>query len=91
MTGVQNRQRSEGASMTTRWTKEGGHKHRTEKDKYVGRLHREINTMHEYSCTQNTVCVHVTYTVVTVHAICEGLDFNLNKFLNLVFTNFSKT
>ena len=26
-----------------------------------------------YSCTRDTVCMQVTYTIVTVHAICEGL------------------
>ena len=29
--------------------------------------------MHEFSCTRNAVCVHVTCMVVTMHAICEGL------------------
>ena len=29
--------------------------------------------MHEFLCTRNAVYAHVTYTVVTVHAICEGL------------------
>ena len=26
-----------------------------------------------HPCTRNSVCVRVTYTVVTVHAICECL------------------
>ena len=29
--------------------------------------------MHKFSCTRNAVCIHVTYTFVTVHTICEGL------------------
>ena len=29
--------------------------------------------MHEFSCMHNAVSVHVTWTVVTVYAICEGL------------------
>ena len=36
-------------------------------------LHKEINTLHEYSCTPNSVFVHVTCSVLTVHAICEGV------------------
>ena len=36
-------------------------------------LQRGINTLHKFSCMYNSVCVHITYTVVTVHAICEGL------------------
>ena len=36
-------------------------------------LHRGISTVHEFSCTRNAVCVHVTCTVVTVHTICEDL------------------
>ena len=36
-------------------------------------LHRGINIVHEFSCTRNAVCVHVTRTVVTMHAICEGM------------------
>ena len=53
-------------------------KHRAEKrDGHIGRfksfLQRGVNTLHEFSCTRNAVCEHVTYTVVTVHAICEGL------------------
>ena len=32
--------------------------------------------MHRFSCTHNVACVHVTFKVVTVHAICEGLHKN---------------
>ena len=32
-----------------------------------------INTVHGFSFTHKAVCVHVTYTVANVHAICEGL------------------
>ena len=39
-------------------------------------LHRGINTVHKLLCTHNAVCVHVTFTVVSVHAICEGLVWN---------------
>ena len=49
-------------------------------------LHRVINIMHEFSCTRNPVCVDVTYTVVTVHAICEGL---LNNHYGNLVLNFS--
>ena len=39
-------------------------------------FHRGINTVrNQFSCTRNTVCVHVTCTVIIVHIICEGLDF----------------
>ena len=42
-------------------------------DRFISVLHREINTVDEFSCTCDAVCMHVTHTVVTVHAICEGL------------------
>lgn len=46
------------------------------KDKRIGRfklfLHGGISTLHKCSCMCNAFCVHVTYTVVTMHAICEG-------------------
>ena len=29
--------------------------------------------MHKFLCTRNTICVHVTCTVVILHAISEGL------------------
>ena len=32
--------------------------------------------MHGLSCTRNVACVHGTFMVVTVHAICEGLHNN---------------
>ena len=71
--------------MATRWTKEGGDKQKKtkdrKKDKHIGRLHRGINTVHEYSCTHIGVCVHVTYTVVAVHAVCKGLDFKFKQVL----------
>ena len=66
-------------------------KHRAEKkDEHSGSfklfLHRVINIMPEFSCTLNPVCVDVTYTVVTVHAICEGL---LNNHYDNLVVNFS--
>ena len=36
-------------------------------------FYTEINTVHKFSCTYNFVYVHVTCTVVTVHAICKVL------------------
>ena len=36
-------------------------------------LDRGINSTHEFQCTGNTVCMHVTCMVVTLYAICEGL------------------
>ena len=72
-------QHSEGASMTTRWMREPT-KHRPEK-KDISRLFklldRGINTVHKFSCMHKAVCMHVLCTVVTVHAICEGLIFKL--------------
>ena len=52
-------------SMVTQWTRGRGNKYRTEKeDEHFGRfklfLHREINTVHEFSCKQNSVCAVVT-------------------------------
>ena len=32
--------------------------------------------MHGFSCTRDVVCVHVTFMVVTVHAICDVLRKN---------------
>ena len=32
-----------------------------------------INIVHEFPCTCNAVCVHITCTVTTVYAICAGL------------------
>ena len=53
-------------------------KHRAgEKEENIGRfklfLHRGINSVHKFLCTCNTVCMHITCTVVTVHGIFEGL------------------
>ena len=42
-------------------------------DRFILVLHREINTVDEFPCTCDTVCMHVTHTVVTVHATCEGM------------------
>ena len=42
-----------------------------------GRL-AHSNSVHEFSCTGNAVCVHVTYTVVTLLAIWEGLQYQSN-------------
>lgn len=47
-----------------------------ETDRFKLFLDTGINTVHEFSCTDNVVCVHVTFTVVTVHAVCEGLAWN---------------
>ena len=45
-------------------------------------LHIGISTMYEFSCTRSTACVHVTCTVVTVHAICKGMKYVvLNVFI----------
>ena len=30
--------------------------------------------MHKFLCTCNSVCMHVTYMIVTAHAICERLE-----------------
>lgn len=30
-------------------------------------------SVHKFLCMQNTIWVHVTYMVISVHAICEGL------------------
>ena len=40
---------------------------------------RRINTVHKFLCTHNAICMHVMYTVVTVHAICGGLLYKMNK------------
>ena len=40
-------------------------------------LHRGINTVHKFSSIHNAICVHVTYTVVTVHTVCESLYFDI--------------
>lgn len=32
-----------------------------------------IDVIHKFSCTHDAVCMHVTYTVVTVHTLCENL------------------
>ena len=37
----------------------------------------ESNTVHGFLCKPNIACMHVTYTFVTVHAICEGLVMRL--------------
>ena len=29
--------------------------------------------MYKFLCTRNTICIHITCMVITVHAICEGL------------------
>ena len=35
--------------------------------------HREINNMHKFSCMRKAFYMHVTYTILIVHATCEGL------------------
>ena len=76
-------QRSKGASMITQWMRGGGNQAQGRK-KYIDRfklsLERGIDSVHEFSCTRNAFCVHVTCTVVTLHAICEGLDRLIWKF-----------
>ena len=51
-----------------------------EKKEQIGKfklfLHRGIDTVHKFACACNAFCVHVTYTIVTVHAIYEGLPCN---------------
>ena len=77
--------------MTTWWTRGGGNqvRGRKKKEEHIGRfklfLHRGINNVHEFSCMCNAVCVHVTCTVVTVHAICEGLKskYSTHKHVNI--------
>ena len=70
-------QRSEGASMDPRWTRRRGNQAQGREKTNIFRfklfLYRGINTVHEFLCTRNAVCVDVTYTVLTVRAICEGL------------------
>ena len=39
-------------------------------------LRRRINTVHDFLCTRNAVSVQVTCTVVTMHKICESLQFS---------------
>ena len=41
-------------------------------------LHREITTMYKFLCKRNTICVHIAYTVITVHTICEDLEIPSN-------------
>ena len=36
-------------------------------------FYRVINIRYKFSCMPDTVCMHITYTVATVHAICENL------------------
>ena len=67
--------RSEGANMMTINERRRQPTTGQNKDKHIGKFfsHKGINNMHDLSCTWNTVCSHITYTVVTMHAICEGL------------------
>ena len=67
--------------MTIQQTRGKGNqvqRRKNEKKKNIGRfklfLHGGINTMHKFLCTCNSVCMHVTYMIVTAHAICERLD-----------------
>lgn len=45
---------------------------RKKEDKHIGIfklfLHTRDNTMLKFSCTRNTICVHVMYTMATIHA-----------------------
>ena len=43
-----------------------------------------VENQYENWCTFNAVCVHVTCTVVTVHAICEGL---VDRYLSVTPVN----
>ena len=64
--------------MTARWTRGGGKQVQGKtKEEQIGRfklfLHRGINGIHKFLHTFNAVCVHVTYAVETMHAICKDL------------------
>ena len=57
-------------------------KPRAEKDdtgRFKLSLKRGINSAHEFPCTCNIICVHITCKVVTVHAIYEGLSLLSSK------------
>ena len=67
---------SVGGSMTTRSTRgsnEGLGRKKRRTHWQIQIISRGSNNVPEFWCTRNAVCVHVTYTVVTVHVICEGL------------------
>ena len=34
--------------------------------------------MYKFLCKRNTICVHIAYTVITVHTICEDLEIPSN-------------
>ena len=36
-------------------------------------FYREINNVHEFSCMCNPVCMHITCTILNMHAVCEDL------------------
>ena len=38
-------------------------------------FYKGINTVHKFLCAHNAACVHVMYTIVTVHAIHDGLSW----------------
>ena len=69
--------RGEGPSMTTQSTQGGGNQAQGRKSRNtladLNYCHREINTLHEFSCARKAVCVHVTCEIVAVHGIYEDL------------------
>ena len=67
-------------NMVTQWTTRWDNQAQGRKKEHIGRfnlfLHRGINTVHKFACACNAFSMHVTYTIVTVHAIYEGLPCN---------------
>ena len=62
--------------MITYWTRaEGNQAQSRKKEEHIGIfklfLHRGINAVHEFLCLCNVICMYVTYTLVTVHSVCE--------------------
>ena len=57
-------------------------------DEHIGKLklflHREVTIMLKFSCMHNSIYVHVTSVVVTVHATCEGLNME-TSFVSLIY------
>ena len=50
----------------------------------------EINTVREFSCMHNHVFVHVTCTIVIMHAICKGRLFVVQPVIKLQVTGQTK-
>ena len=78
-------QPNEVGNMTTWWTREAGNQAQGRKIHWQIKifLHRGINTLHKFLCTYNSICVHVTCAVVSMHTICGGL-LSLNGNHNLI-------